>query len=161
MIPFKGEERYPDLKPGYELYSKRAYRTPEKNRLSEAEFSRIVKAYCKLLSERLVNEGFIELPYDIGAVAAVKIRRTPKFDPIRKSWRTADSIDWKETKKAGRIVRKDEQETIGFAFVPKHAKGRDIFRCFGIRSNRMLYDKVKERYDSGELRLTNIETFGI
>jgi len=159
MRLFNGKARYPDFDKPYELYLKRSERSFSV--LSKGMFIDIVRRYCKRLSEELDSNGYVDLPLDIGALSAVRISRTPKYDRTNKRYISADTIDWAETKRSGSIVRKHDNRTFGICFLPKRAKGMENFRAFGIVANRQLYRRMKNRFDDGELQfyLPDIETY--
>lgn len=161
MVLFKGEARYPDLSNGYELYTHRSATTPKDRLLTEEQYNKVVKLFCKEYADRLEEEGMVDLPCEIGSVVAVEVTKRPTFDPCLGKYRTADNIDWAKTRQEGTIVRKDGRKTFGIAFVPRHTKGYGNFRCFGIRANKNLYKRMKKQYDSGTLEfyLPDLETY--
>lgn len=163
MKLFKNQSRYPDLSKGFETYRNRSKNTPEERIFDEVQYNRIVKKYCKMLSEVLQNEGIVDLPSDIGSIAAVSIKRKPLYNRKTKMFMTNDYIDWNETRKTGRIVRDDNPNTFGFVFVPKHIKGHENFRCFGIRANKTLYQRMRKHYDTGtfDFYLADINTYQV
>ena len=71
-LAFSGEARYADFTDGYRLYCKRARgRKP----LDFVEYKRVVREYCKIMSENLVEYGMADIPGGIGTIMAVEIRR--------------------------------------------------------------------------------------
>ena len=161
MVLFKGEARYPDLESGYELYKRRSVKTDKENLLDQVTYNRIVKQYCKELAGRLLEEGVVDLPNDIGCVAAVEVTKRATYDRRQKKYRSVGLVDWNATREAGEIVRKDGNKTLGFVFSPKRVKGHNNLRCFGIRANKALYKKVRAMYDEGDLPfyLADAETY--
>ena len=161
MVLFKGESRYPDLTGGYTLYVHRSATTPKERILTEEQYNKVVKAYCKSVAGVLEDEGIIDLPCGVGSVAAVDVTKKPLFDPSIGKYRPADNIDWEKTREEGRLIRKDGRKTFGIAFIPKRLDGYANFRCFGIRANKSLYKRLKKKYDKGTLDfyLPVIETY--
>ena len=161
MILFKGEARYPDMDGGYTLYVNRSAKTPESRIMDKATYSRVVKKFCGVLAERLETEGMTDFPSDMGSVAAVRIRKKPVYDRRTGKFRPADTVDWNETRRSGSIVKKHDGYTLGFVFLPKRAKGRGNFRCFGIRANKALYRRMKTGFDGDgfDFYLADIETY--
>jgi len=158
---FTGKARYPDMKAGYDRYCGK--RRPEDRRLGMAEFSRAVKAYCKEMAAELERTGMVDLPCGLGTIWAVEITRKPAYDPVAGKYRSADVIDWNETRRTGEIVRKDGRKTFGFTFAPRRGKGMENFRCWGIQANKALYRRMRKRYDGGTLGfpLAQLENFVI
>ena len=161
MTLFKDEARYPDMTEGYALYRNRSANTPESRIMDMVTYSRVVKKFCRELSERLEAEGMTDFPSDMGSVAAVRIRKKPVYDRRTGRFRPSCSVDWNETRRIGTIVKRDGGQTLGFVFLPKRTKGRDNFRCFGIRANKALYRRMKSVFDGDgfDFYLADIETY--
>lgn len=160
MRLFNGKARYTDFDRPYELYVRRAERASGKV-LSKGEFIDVVRRYCKSLSDKLECTGFVDLPFDIGSLSAVKITRTPKYNRTTKKYSSADNIDWSETKRTGVLTRKGDNITFGICFLPKRIKGMENFRSLGIVANRQLYRRMKKKFDDGNIQyyLPDIETY--
>lgn len=161
MVLFKGESRYPDLSAGYTLYRHRSATTPQERVMTEEQYNKVVKAFCKNTAERFEEEGIVDMPCGMGSVAAVSVTKKPTYDPVLGKYRSANNIDWESTRREGKVIRKDGRRTFGIAFVPKRLEGLSNFRCFGIRANKALFKKLKKQYDSGTLNfyLPDIETY--
>lgn len=151
MRPFVNKAKYPDLSNGYLLYRNRSSLTPTDRLLAEQKFNRVVKKYCKELATRIEEQGVADLPSDIGALVAVNIRKRPVYDKREKKFRPARNVDWNKTRETKEIVYKTDPNTFGFVFVPKHVKGRNIFRCFGFVANKSLYKRLRSKYNDGIL----------
>ena len=151
MIPFKHTARYPDLTNGYMLYRNRSMNTPPDRLLTEEQYNRIVKSYCKELAGRIESQGVADLPSDMGAIVAVNIYKKPVYNAKEKKYKLARSIDWNATRETKEIVYKDCPNTFGFVFAPKHIKKNNILRCFGFVANKALYKRLKAKYDEGIL----------
>lgn len=104
-----------------------------------------------MLADRLEKEGMVDLPSDIGMLAAVNIRKRPVYDKREGKYRPARSIDWDKVRETGTMAYKDSPNTFGFVFVPKHLRKRAIFRCFGFVANKSLYKKLRQEYNKGTL----------
>lgn len=151
MRPFVNKARYPDLTNGYLLYRNRSAMTPSDRVLTESQYNRIVKSYCKELANRIETEGIADLPSDIGAIVAVNIYKKPVYDAREKKYRLARNIDWNATRENKKITYKDSPNTFGFVFAPKHIKKNNILRCFGFVANKALYKRMRVKYNDGIL----------
>ncbi len=143
-LAFSNEAKYTDFTPGYELYLKRN-RTG--NPVDEATYRRVLKAYCKMMAERLQNDGIVDLPCGLGSICAALIRkkaqyRNGKFDGY-------GAMDWKTGKRDGKL------KAFGLVFLPKHEKGS--LRSYGFVGNRKLFQRMKEMYSGYECPWTLIE----
>lgn len=151
MMPFTHKAKYPDLTNGYLLYRNRSSLTPSDRLLTEQQFNRIVKKYCKHLACNVEECGVADLPSDIGAVVAVSIKKRPFYDTREKKFKPARSIDWNKTRETKELVYKTDPNTFGFMFVPKRMRGMGIFRCFGFAANKSLYKRLRAKYNDGIL----------
>lgn len=142
MRLFKDKARYPDFDRAYELYLKRSERAS--STMSKGEFIDVIRRYCKSLSDKLERDGFVDLPYDIGSLSAVKIDRKPKYN-----------------RTTGKYMPVAEGKAFGICFVPRFVKRMENFRSLGIVANRSLYRRMRKKYDDGELPfyLPDIETY--
>ena len=75
-LAFNNEAKYTDFAPGYELYLRRN-RTG--NPVDEATYRRVLKAYCKMMAERLQNDGIVDLPCGLGSICAALIRKKAQY----------------------------------------------------------------------------------
>lgn len=148
---FNGEARYPDLDCSYDYYLSRRGESERSSTLSREDFNRVVKMYCKSLAEDLCSTGSIDLPCDMGMIAAVRVKRKPVFNTRTGKYTTGSSVDWDRTREEGKIVFGDGNDAFGFVFVPKWKKGNENLRCVGIRANKELYRKMKDMYNEGTL----------
>ena len=135
-LAFSGEARHPDMTDGYELYVRRS-------RLIEPAdlhtYTIIVKEYCRLLAEELQKDGIADLPCGLGSVAAVIMRRRPQYRG--KTFVGYGSYNWEKGHYDG------EPKAFGLAFLPSRNKTNNL-RCYGFVSNRKLFKRMKELYQS-------------
>lgn len=149
---FSGEARRPEFSGAYDLYLRRRRRGVEP--LTRAQFAKAVRAYCRLLAEELETTGMAELPCGLGCLAAGVVRRRPRWDPKARKWRTADPVDWEETRRTGTLTRKaGDGRAFAITYVPAVGGHRgDVNRmCLGFQANRGLFRRMKDKYDGGEL----------
>ena len=136
-LAFDNMAHYTDFSKGYELYLKRCRNGRP---VKESEYRRVVKQYCKALSESLSETGFITLPCDMGTITTAILTRKPQYrgDKFigfgKKNWETGQ---YDGTLKA-----------FGIVYMAKHTKNNNL-RCYGFVANRRLFQKIKETYDSG------------
>lgn len=135
-LAFSGQAKYPDMTDGYELY---VSRTRAGKPVDLHTYTAVVKEYCSLLSEELKQIGFVDLPCELGMIAAVSIRRRPQFRG--KKFIGYGKMDWKKGHYDG------EPKAFGLAFLPKRNKTNNL-RCYGFVANRKLFKKMKELYQS-------------
>lgn len=132
-LAFSGQGRYPDFTKGYRLYCSRARKDDVVN---EETYRKIVREYCKILSERLVNDGMIDFPGLLGSVAAIELKRRPQYRG--KKYIGFGKMDWEKGHYDGTF------KTFGIGFLPKRGKIENL-RCYGFVANRRLFKQVKER----------------
>ena len=75
-LAFSGQARYPEMTEGYELYVRR---TRNGEPVDLQTYTAVVKDYCSLLAEDLKKEGMVDLPCELGMIAAVNITRRPQY----------------------------------------------------------------------------------
>ena len=143
-LAFSGEARYADCTEGYKLYMKRARKECLVN---DATYKKVLKAYCRRLSERLKQNGMVDLPCGLGMVSTTIHTRRPmyrdgKFDGY-------GMMDWKTGARDGKL------KVFGIAFLPKHGKGS--LRCYGFVANRKLFQAMKEKYNGDDCQWVPIE----
>lgn len=136
-LAFDNKAHYTDYSRGYELYLKRCRNG---NPVDETTYHRVIRAFCKLLSQRLIDEGMVSLPGGLGDLSAAMFTRKPQYrgDKFigygKKNW---DTGYYDGTLKA-----------FGIVYLPKHSANANL-RCYGFVSNRELFKKVKSNYESG------------
>ena len=137
-LAFTGQARHTDFRDGYSLYTRRS-----RNGccVSEPEYRRIVRAYCGILADRLVNEGMIDLPGTLGSVAAVTITRKPQY--IGERFVGYGKMDWEKGHRDGNL------KAFGITFLPRRGKNNNL-RCYGFVANRRLFKRVKGKFVSGD-----------
>lgn len=133
-LAFSGDGRYADFSGGYKLYAKRSKSGCEVDRET---YCRIVRRYCKLLAAQLEENGIVDLPNEIGSIAAATLTRRPQFRG--KKFIGYGAIDWTTGQYDGRL------KTFGMVFLPRHTKKNSNLRCFGFVANRRLFKRMKEK----------------
>ena len=138
-LAFSGEGRYVDFSDGYRLYCNRRR---HKEAVDEKTYRRIIRLYCKYLSERLCREGMVDLPTGIGSIAAITITRKPQYRG--KQFVGYGKKDWED-----RGQYDGKLKTFGLTFLPKRDRTQNL-RCYGFVGNRELFKRIKKGYLSGE-----------
>ena len=133
-LAFNGQGRYVDYTKGYELYLKRRR---FKDAISFTEYRRAVRAYCRALAERLLNEGYVDFPNGIGAISAAILRRKPQYRG--KQFIGFGKMDWEKGHLDGTY------KTFGLVFLPSR-KADPNLRCYGFVANRRLFQAMKREY---------------
>jgi len=136
-LAFSGEARYPEYEDGYALYRKRS---KSGSYMDYKTYKKVIREYCKAIAERLRDEGYVQLPADIGALAAVSIERKPQFRG--KKFIGYGKMDWEKGHFDG------SNKAFGITFLPRMRKKNNL-RCYGFVANRQLFKRVKaesERY---------------
>ena len=144
-LAFSGEARYTDFSPGYELYVKRS-KTGKYVDLKT--YKRIVRSYCKALAERLCDEGYVELPAGLGAIAAITMDRKPQYRG--KKFVGYGKMDWEKGHYDG------SAKAFGITFLPRRRK-KDNLRCYGFVANRALFKKIKAKSETYGCRWKPLE----
>jgi len=139
-LAFNSQAHYTDFSKGYELYRRR---NDGKELLDETTYRRAVKAYCKLLAKQLCERGIVDLPNDMGSIAAAEITRKPQYRG--KKFIGYGKMNWETGRYDGNL------KAFGMVFFPKRNKNRNL-RCFGYVANRQLFKKVKKIYESDDCR---------
>lgn len=137
-LAFNGKGHYTDFSESYDLYVKRSRGGDV---FDERTFRRVVRSYCRILSERLIRDGIADLPCNMGTIVAARITRKPQYRG--KEFIGYGKKDWKTGEYDGKL------KTFGLVFLPKHGKNENL-RCFGYVANRKLFQKVKSKYESDE-----------
>lgn len=132
-LAFSGDAHYTSFDSGYERYVKGA---KTRELVDRATYNRVVRSYCQLLVDRLYEEGMVDLPCNMGTLAAVKIKRKPQFRKGR--FVGFGKLDWEKG------TYDDSREAFGVAFLPKHGIN-DNLRCYGFVANRRLYQRMRDR----------------
>ena len=136
-LAFSGQARYTDFDRAYELYRKRS----KKNEcFDKTVYRRVIRKYCRMLADRLQEEGFVDLPNDMGTIAAVILTRKPQYRG--KKFIGYGKMDWKTGRYDGNL------KAFGIAYLPRHDKN-DNLRAFGFVANRQLYKKMKAAWENG------------
>ena len=130
-LAFSGLGRYTDYSKGYEVYVNRS-RTG--NCVDEKTYKRIIRKYCKLLSEQLESDGMVDLPNGLGSIAAVEITRKPQYRG--KQFVGYGKMDWRKGHYDGTF------KAFGLVFLPRRDRTGNL-RCFGFVANRKLFKRVR------------------
>ena len=135
-LAFDNQAHYTDFSAAYQLYLNRCR---DGNPVDEKTYRRVLKAYCKMMAERLEEDGMVDLPNELGMLSVANIRR-------RGRWADGKFVgyggyDWKNN------APYNDLKTFGIVYLPKHGKGN--LRCYGFVANRKLFQRMKEKYVSG------------
>lgn len=137
-LAFDNKGHYPDLSEGYALYIRRCR---ERKPIGRKDYSRVVKAYCRLLAKRLEAEGAVDMPKELGTLTAARLTRKPQYRGKR--FVGYGKMDWTTGRYDGKL------KTFGIVYLPKHGKN-DNLRCLGFVANRSLFKRMKSRYENEE-----------
>jgi len=132
-LAFSGQARYADFSDGYRIYLSRLRGKPP---VSMEEYRRAVKAYCRIIADRLVDDGFADLPAGIGSIAAATITRKPQYRG--KHFIGYGGMDWGTGQYDGKL------KTFGMVYLPRHGRNGNL-RCLGYVANRRLFQRMKKR----------------
>ena len=133
-LAFTNQGRSPEFADGFELYAKRS-KTGEI--MDYASYKRVIRAYCKALAEQLCEYGIVDLPKEIGSIAAAILTRRPQYRG--KTFIGYGKKDWTTGKYDGTL------KTFGIVFLPRMHKHQNL-RCYGFVANRRLFQKMKGIY---------------
>lgn len=136
-LAFNGQARYPDMEAGYNLYVRRAKSRPCVDRRM---YNKVVKEYCKILAERLLQNGIADLPL-LGSIVAASMYRKPQYRG--KQYVGYGKMNWKTGEYDG------DPKAFGLVFLPDRNRSNNL-RCFGFVANRQLFKKVKAYRDSDD-----------
>ena len=138
-LAFSGQARFPKFDEGYSMYLNRK-RTGDAVDL--ATYKKIVREYCRYLADNLLENGFADLPADLGTVSAATFTRRPIYR--KNKFVGYGKMDWINGQYDG------SPTAFGVAFLPKHKNPN--MRCFGFVANRSLFKRVKKEYESEECK---------
>ena len=144
-LAFSGLARYPDYSDGYRYY---LAHTRSDNKLSEKDYRRVIREYCKILADRIVETGAVDLPGKLGLIAAASMRRKPQYRGDR--FIGYGKMDWDKGHYDGSFY------AFGVVYLPNR-KASNNLRCLGFVANRQLYKKLKARSGSWECNWKPIE----
>ncbi len=136
-LAFSGQARYADMTDGYALYCKRRR---QKEPVSLNTYTAVVKDYCRMLAEDLKKDGMVDLPSELGTIAAVRIDRRPQYRGDK--FVGYGAYNWKAGHYDG------EPNAFGITFLPRMDKNQNL-RCYGFVANRRLFKEMKEMYNCG------------
>jgi len=144
-LAFSGEARYPVFTDGFGVYSRRVR---SKMSMRVSSYCKVVKMYCASLAERLYNDGIVDLPMNLGQIAAATITRKPVYR--KGKFIGYGKFDIKTGQYDGKL------KTFGIVFLPNRDKKAGL-RCFGFVANRKLFKRMKARYESDDCPWVPIE----
>lgn len=144
-LALNGQGHYTDFSGGYDLYLRRSLTD---RCVDRATYCRVVREYCKLLADRLIECGIVDLPKELGTIAAVTITRKPQYRG--KKFIGYGKMDWAAGHYDGVL------KTFGIAYLPKHGRNANL-RCLGFVANRRLFGRLKERSLSDNCVWTPLE----
>jgi len=136
-LAFSGEGRYTDFEDGYRMYVNRSRKGESVDRKT---YNRIIRLYCSSLADRLEENGIIDLPNDMGMIAAAVLKRKPQYRG--KKFVGYGKMDWKKKMYDGTL------RAFGIVFLPKMGKKRNNLRCYGFVANRRLFQRMKKTYEN-------------
>jgi len=132
-LAFSGQGRYADFKEGYELYVKRSRLG---NLMDEKTYRRVVKAYCRMLADKLYEDGMIDLPGGLGSIATATLTRKAQYRGDKCIG--YGKMDWTKGRYDGKL------KTFGLVFLPRRERTQNL-RSYGFVANRRLFQKVKQK----------------
>jgi hypothetical protein len=139
-LAFNGQAHYSDFGPGYDLYRRRARRD---DILDKATYNRVVRQFCKMLSDRLTKEGIVDLPCQMGTIAASSFTRKPQYRG--KQFVGYGKMDWKNKRYDGNL------KAFGLVYMPRRGNKRnENLRCYGFVANRALYKTMQRIHEGAE-----------
>lgn len=144
-LAFNGLGRYADFDGGYEKYLSRSKSGSPVDRKT---YRRIIRCYCKVLADKLLVEGMVDLPCRLGTVAAVEITRKPQYRG--KKFIGFGKMDWSAGHYDGSL------KAFGIAYLPRH-DGNQNLRCYGFVANRELFKRIKNAYLNGKCNWMPLE----
>ena len=144
-LAFNGEARYVDYSDGYTLYLNRSRKGECMDRTM---YSRVIRTYCQWMAKTILENGIVDLPARMGAVAAAILTRKPQWRG--KKFIGYGKMDWQKGHYDGNL------KAFGLVYLPTR-KGNENLRCYGFVANRRLFKKMKEKYESGDCLWTPIE----
>lgn len=144
-LAFTGEGRYAEFEKSYDEYVKRSKKG---DYVDFKTYKRLVKGYCKRLVKRLIEEGMVDLPCDMGSIAAATLTR--KLQYRGKKVVGYGKMDWKKGHYDGKL------KAFGMVYLPRRGKNANM-RSYGFVANRRLFQKMKNIHESGESNWTPIE----
>lgn len=136
-LAFSGQGHYSSFDDGYALYMKRDKSGAP---LDKKTYKRIIRSYCKILAQRLLEDGVVDLPSRFGRIAAVRITKKPQYRGQR--FVGYGAMDWKKGVYDGKL------KTFGITYIPRRDRSQNM-RCLGFVANRQLFKRVKSFFNEG------------
>ena len=144
-LAFTGEGRYAEFEKSYDEYVKRSKKGEY---VDFKTYKRLVKGYCKRLARRLIEDGMVDLPCNMGSIATATLTR--KLQYRGKKVVGYGKMDWKKGHYDGKL------KAFGMVYLPRRGKNANM-RSYGFVANRRLFQKMKNIHESGESNWTPIE----
>ena len=135
-LAFNGKAHYPNLKEGYSLY---AERTRTRVNLTPEQYNKVIKLYCSILAGRLLENGVVDLPGNIGSIYASVINRNAQYRGNK--FIGYGKMDY------GTGFYDGTMKAFGFVFLPNRKANQNL-RSYGFVANRRLFKKIKGLYES-------------
>lgn len=144
-LAFGGQAHYTDFNDWYSIYCKR---NAQFNPVDLKTYKRVIKAYCRLLAERLEKEGQIELPSNVGTITAAFVTKKPQYRNDK--FVGYGAWNWKERRYDGKL------KAFAMVFLPSKGRNENL-RCFGFVANRRLFKRMKVLYNERRVRWVPLE----
>ena len=144
-LAFNGQAHYTDFEKGFALYTRRSKRGLC---VDYATYKRIIRRYCERLADRLYENGIVDLPNEMGSIAAAIMTRKPQYRG--KQFVGYGKMDWKKGHYDGKL------KAFGMVYLPRRNRNKNL-RSFGYVANRQLFKKMKNQYESDECGWKPIE----
>lgn len=136
-LAFNGYAHYTDFSDGYKMY---VNRSRKHQCVDKKTYNRIIRMYCSRLADRLLENGIVDLPNEMGMIAAAEITRRPRYRGDK--FIGYGKYDFEKGHYDGTM------RTFGMVFLPKHGK-KNSMRSYGFVANRVLFKKMKAMFESG------------
>lgn len=133
---FNGDGRYPEFSKAYGLYCRR---NRASSPVDEKTYRAVIREYCRMLADRLEKDGAVDLPNDMGTITTAKIRRKPQYRGNR--FVGFGKMDWSTGNYDGSMY------AFGLVYLANRNKTENL-RCYGFVSNRRLFKRMKELWQS-------------
>ena len=134
-LAFSGQGRYPNFSDGYDLYVKRSR---GRQCVDEKTYRNIVRLYCKILADRLLKEGMVDLPACLGSISAATITRKGQYRGGK--FVGFGKMDWEKGHYDGKL------KAFGMVFLPNRTRSQCL-RSYGFVANRRLFTRMKQYYE--------------
>lgn len=134
-LAFHGKAHHPSYEDAYERYLSKG------GRLAFKQYRKVLRRYCDMLAGRLLDEGMVDLPCNLGSLSAAEITRKPIYR--NGEFMGYGKRDWKNGGYDGSL------KAFGIVYLPRTDRNKNL-RCLGFVANRQLFTEMKKRYLEGE-----------